>query len=269
MPRPTLPLILRPALLVATLQMLPAGTALAQACPRPLVAAMSSMSARPGLQGSPLERMAEELMAELGRRSGLRIERREMPRIRAFNEFKGGTVDLVPMATRTDDREGWGRLLPMGRAKAMLMARKDRAARLRKADDLFSPSLTISLVRGQAFGMRFDSLVEKLERSGRLSQVGDQLTIVRMRKAGRSDAALGLPAVFESALVAEGWLDEIRIIDLDLADAVDEGIYVSRLTPAACVERLEQASEQLRESGWYRELQARYLSPAMRQGLLP
>lgn len=265
MRRSSLPLIPLLALLLS------AGSPLAQTCPRPLIAAMSSMSMRPGSQASPLERMAEELMLELARRSGLSIERREMPRIRAFNEFKGGTVDLVPMATRTDEREGWGRLLPLGRAKAMLMLPRNRGAgnALRKAEDLLSQPLTVSLVRGQAFGMRFDSLVEKLERAGKLSQVGDQLTIVRMLKAGRSDAALGLPAVFESALMAEGWLDEIRVIDLDLADAVDEGTYVSRLTPAACVDRLERASEQLRESGWYRELQARHLAPAMRQGLLP
>ncbi len=262
-PRPTPPLVPLLALLLSV------GTAVAQTCPRPLIAAMSSMSVRPGSQASPLERMAEELMMELARRSGLQIERREMPRIRAFNEFKSGAVDLVPMATRTDEREGWGRLLPLGRAKAMLMVRKDRAAALRKTEDLFAQPLTVSLVRGQAFGLRFDSLVEKLERGGRLSVVGDQLTIVRMLKAGRSDVALGLPAVFESALAAEAWLDKIRVIDLDLADAVDEGTYVSRLTPATCVNRLERASEQLRESGWYRELQARHLAPAMRQGLLP
>ncbi|MDM4765838.1 transporter substrate-binding domain-containing protein [Pelomonas sp. SE-A7] len=261
-----LPWLLLPLLF---LPLLVPGAAQAQDCPRPLVVAMSSMNPRPGMAPSALERMAEDLMAELANRSGLRIERREMPRIRAFNEFKTGTVDLVPVATRTDEREGWGRLLPMGRAKAMLLVRKDRAGALHKPEDLLYQALTVSLVRGQAFGLRFDSFVEKLERAGRLSVVSDQLAIVRMIKAGRSDAALGLPAVFEPALQAEGWADEIRILDLDLADAVDEGTYVSRLTPAGCVERLEKASEQLRESGWYRGLQVRHLSPAMRQGLLP
>lgn len=238
-------------------------------CPRPLVVALSSMSARPGALPSPLERVAEQLIRELARLSGVRLETREMPRVRAFSEFKAGTVDLVPMATRTDEREAWGRLLPMGRAKAQVIVSREHAARARKPADLITQARSISLVRGQAFGSRFDRLIEQLDRTGRLSAVGDQLTIVRMLKAGRSDVALGLPAVFEPALVAEGWLEEIRVIDLDLSDAVDEGTYVSRMTPAACVDRLERASEQLRESGWYRELQVRYLAPAMRQGLLP
>ena len=51
----------------------------------------------------------------LPERSGLRIERREMPRMRALAEFKAGTIDLVPVASRTDEREGWGTLLPMFR----------------------------------------------------------------------------------------------------------------------------------------------------------
>jgi len=245
------------------------GAAAAQACNRTLTVAMSSMTSEKNIAPSPLEQAGDELVEALSLRSGLRIERREMPRMRALAEFKAGTIDLVPVASRTDEREGWGTLLPMGRVKPMLIVRKERAAGMREREDLLARGWTLSIVRGQQFGMRFDSLVAELDKAGQLSAVGDQLTIVRMLKAARSDAALGLPAVFEPALRAEGMLDQVRIVDLDLGDEVDLGTYVSRVTPAACLERLQQASEQLRRSGWYERLLARHLSPTMRQGLLP
>lgn len=255
------------AILVGALGLALAHTAGAQACPRPLTVAMTSL--QPSRADAPLERAADALLDELAQRSGVQWTRTDMPRMRAVTEFKAGRIDVLPMASRSDERDAWGRLLPLGRVKPLLILPRRSPITPQQVQDLTAFDLPLTLVRGQQFGSRFDAWAEGLARAGKIHIVSDQGTAVRMMKAGRSAGALGLPAVYESALQQAQWSGEVQMLDLNLGDPVDIGMYLSAATPESCIEPLRRAADQMRRSGAYLALLERFLSPRMRQGLLP
>lgn len=257
-------------LLLAALLTAGSGTAAPAECPRALRTSQSPASSGPApAVPAPLTLVAEDLLKELLQRSGLRVDRIEMPRVRAFADYKAGKIDFVTLAARTEDRDQHGQLLPLGRLKPMLIVLKSHAAGLRNTDDLLHSGLRLMMVRGQQFGAGFQSLLDRAAQTGRFSTAADQLTLVRMLKAGRAEAILGLPALFEPVLRAEAFGDQITVLDLNLSEPVDEGVYVSDKVPAACLQRLSQTVRELRDSGWYRALVARHVPPEVRQGLLP
>lgn len=238
-------------------------------CPRALRTSQSPSTGGTPVVAAPLTLVAEDLLKELLQRSGLRVERIEMPRVRAFADYKAGTIDFVTLAARTEDRDRHGQLLPLGRLKPMLIVLKSHASGLRNTDDLLHSGLRLMMVRGQQFGAGFQSLVDRATQTGRFSTAADQLTLVRMLKAGRAEAIIGLPALFEPVLRAEAFGDQVTVLDLNLSEPVDEGVYVSNKVPTACLQRLSQAVRELRDGGWYRALVARHVPPEVRQGLLP
>jgi len=236
-----------------------------EACPAVLHLALPSVpNKREQQEDTPIRHVLDELIPEFARRAGTQIQLEFMPRVRAFAELRHGSVDLVPMATRTMERDGFAQMVVMGRIKAMLIMRKPVAPHPVSSDELLAGSMRVVVVRGQEFGPHFDALLVKLQKLGRLDSVADQLIAVRMLKAGHTDAILGLPAFFAPMLDTEGLAEQTEAVDGDLIESVDEGLYMSSKLPAACRARLQAAGETLRSNGFYRSLLNRFIPPTQR-----
>lgn len=239
-----------------------AAAALAGDCPRPLLMSLPAVRA-----DTPLDQLAFAMREKLEKKAGLRIEIRPMTRVRAQTEFLAGRIDLFPMGTRSAERDEGGTLVPQGSVKAMLIMPRARAATPVSREDLVARGLNVTNIRGQHFGARSTGFLADLAKAGKLQTVSDPGSAIRMLKAGRTDAVYGLALYFDAALRAEGWLDEIDVVDADIGDPIEFGAYVSHSTPRPCLEALARAEAEFRATGVIDE-QVRRLFPAkLRAGL--
>jgi polar amino acid transport system substrate-binding protein len=243
-----------------------AGAASAQgACSRPVKVAISPMGRNMmvAADGS-VAGLVPDFLKQVAARTGCHFVFILVPRARAHLLFESGAVDLVPGATRTDERDRLGAFVHMYNSRAMLIALAGKLPPELALAEVGARALTLGAVRGYNYGPEYLGLVEQAAIQPRLSLVPDPDTAARMLAAGRFDAVLVGPSVFAEAAQRAGLADKVAVTSVSGMQPAQVGIYLQRQAlPAADLARLRDAIAALVNRGVYARLvRQHYPKPA-------
>ena len=204
-------------------------------CSRPIRVAASPLGllmtvADDGVIGGP----DETFLKLVGARIGCEFHYDAMSRARAFELMAAGEIDLVTSAVRTPQRDGFGDLIMLYRARAMLISLRDRQLRIRDTAAFAASGLSLDLVRGYDYGTAYRWLQAAVAAQGRLTENVDPAAIARKLLAERTDATIMAAPAFSQDAEAVGIADRLAVTPLDDLAAFDVGIYLVRaaLDPA-------------------------------------
>lgn len=155
-----------------------------------------------------------DIVDELARRIGCRIEAMAPPRARAYAMLQAGQVDVVTAALPYHERDAYAYFIPyMQQRFATVMLRDVPLAQSTPQGFAADPTLRFGRVRGVNYGGQRDQWLARMEAGHRLEQGASPTTAFRMLGSRRFAAMFAIPLQYEKELADLGLTDKVRIAD--------------------------------------------------------
>ena len=157
----------------------------------------------------------KDLVDELAKRSGCRIEMQVLVRARFWTDMEHGALDMGVFGIRTPEREKFASFVPYLTLKNLAVVRSDIAAKVRTAKEFMDdPKLILGVVRAYKHGDPQDGWIASLREQGRVEESPDPEALFQKVRARRLDAIFAQPPVcaeylrdlkMERDVVVEDW----------------------------------------------------------------
>ncbi|HEY1092872.1 MAG TPA: transporter substrate-binding domain-containing protein [Burkholderiaceae bacterium] len=199
----------------------------------------------------------KEFFEALAQRSGCKFEIRLESQPRLWDGLRGGRIDLASWVIQTEERSHTVNVIPLLEIRLMAVTWRD-VPELTQAEFLANTKLTAVRVRQSVHGPGYDELLNKLLEQGRLSEVADVDTALRVFSARRVALLVAYPwALFGQS---EQWMSQVRLSDWHpTAGVVHSGLAISHRVSAADARKLEDALRSMQRDGSLARMVARHL----------
>ena len=223
-------------------------TAQQQAAPKPLVMAFAELTPWLNRDGTAFTGAYTEILRELARRVGRRLEIQDCPVRRCLAMLEQGQADLTIGLNRTPERAAYLDFLRtpyrLAVADRVFLVRTGESARIGRYEDLLGPR--IGVVRGSSYFPTFDTDTRLIKESAPSSEANLQKLVL-----GRIDA---VPLPEDQALVLmhrlklEGRVEPAKF---RVHDPTPRSIAIARASPLATelLPKLEAAMQAIRRDG--------------------
>ncbi len=182
-----------------------------------------------------------DLVAELQRRSGCRIEAQAVPREEVWIRLADGRLDLLPSGLANAERLGFSFFVPTLYYRIKLIVRADLAPKINSFPDFQNlPDVRLGVVRGYWRGPYYENGVRTLDSLGRVSSYATDAERFDALLRDEVQAVIAHDINLEQAVAPDRRL-EFRVLDLNPGPSLVAGLMLSRRNFSAA-----QAAEWLR-----------------------
>lgn len=203
--------------------------------------------------------IVRDFLDQVSQRSGCQFEYVPMPRARAFVMLGSGQIDIVPAATRTEERDRAGPFIALFSSRPALVALKTHTPAVLSVRDLIDSKLVLGTIRGFNYGAEYQQLLDNPNFMARVNEIRDAELAVRMLRAGRIDALLMAPTTIADTAAAVGILEQLTVTPVDGLPFSPGGMYLStRALDPVDLRTLSKATQQLARQGAYTRLVEHY-----------
>ncbi|MRW88762.1 transporter substrate-binding domain-containing protein [Duganella sp. FT80W] len=191
-------------LLAAALVALAAHGAAQAGCSRDISVPVSSNGASVITDGAEVRGIYPDVLRSLTPRTGCHFVFSVVPRARQMAMFNAGKVDVLVPASRTPERDRIGTFIPMINHRAMLISVNSGRAPITSAQDLLARrDLRVAVVRGFDYGNHYATLIDELQKQGRLFVEVDVIAVARLLNSGSADLTIMGPTLMAGAIRRE------------------------------------------------------------------
>jgi polar amino acid transport system substrate-binding protein len=237
-----------PAVLSAATLLL-ALLAPAQACHKVARVGISELGYASYQNGNQVEGISVDLVKEMARRAGCKVEFVWFPRDRLLIEYSSDRIDIAMAALRTPQVDKLAQFLPYGYTQYELLLPR-RAGATTLADYIDSGSGTLVAHRGQTFTPVIRAQLAKLEKAGRIEWQSDFDALFKRVAASRDDATIATPVVSLWYRKRIANADDLMAFEMSEGPRQFVGMYLSRKNlPAATRKALATALRSIVEDG--------------------
>jgi ABC-type amino acid transport substrate-binding protein len=211
-----------------------------------------------------------DLLERITRESGCSFEYVHMPVNRAYEMFKHGQIDIIPVTIRTRERDESAVFIKTTGNRLMAVYLKGGVIPRNTLSGLSAADIRIDIIRGQSFGGYYDTWVKSRGKRSRVEDVTTTDQAVQKLIAGRSDLVLiPLSAIAES-VIKYGVENKIAFQIIEDVPPLEIGCYLSKSSLSVPeLDFLRNKIEQLVQNGYYYELVKKYYPVWARAGIIP
>lgn len=174
---------------------------------------------------------AVDLVAQMGQRSGCKMEIAWFPRRRLFTEFESGHLELVMSAVQTPQRDRAGAFQPyVYTVFDLLLSKRGNTGFTSLTEFTNASTARLNLTRGSAFTPEVQRQIDRLESAGRIEWVSDYGVAFTKMAMGRTDGTISSPIIYLWHMRHTARPDQIAIIALPEARRQPVGMYLSNRT---------------------------------------
>lgn len=212
----------------------------------------------------------QDVIDELGRRSGCRFLATLESRVRIWAMLANGSLDMSVSAIATPERERHSRFIPYFVTRNYVLLQKNLPPAARSFDGfLADPRYTVAVVKSFRHGQAYDAWLARLRAQGRLYEAADFNAVLNLLKIGRVHAALALPTSWIPALEEQHMAGQVRVMDWSPADRIVHGLVLSRQRVAEPTVRLiERCIQDMRRDGTLEAIFRRHVGAELARELL-
>jgi len=213
-----------------------ANTAATAGCPAPLQAGASDLGLSSFRQDGQIRGAAIDVLRELARRTGCRLDINWYPRARLWVEYGSGRINLTVSAARTAERDRIAHFVPYVTTRFDLVLSRRVAGSYKSLEELVDRSeARLNLVRGAYYTREVEAQVARLRRQGRVEEVSDFDAAFRKIASGRADATLAPMMIYARYQQTAGLLRETTVMPVTESPPFLVGTYFSQhgLAPEA------------------------------------
>ncbi|MFN4116068.1 MAG: hypothetical protein ACK4F7_06140, partial [Inhella sp.] len=172
--------------------------------------------------------------------------------------LRGASLDITNWALPTPERRTWAQFVPLAIGNPVVLTFRSRAV-ADAADLLARRELRVVVVRDASYGSGLDTLLATLRQQGRVSEVADIETAVRVFFARRVDVLISYPWLAAGAL--RGREQEVQLADWfpDQPGSLSSLALSRRQVSAADAQRLFLALQAMQRDGSLKRLLRQHL----------
>ena len=203
----------------------------------------------------------KDVVEELGRRLGCTIVATTDSRVRVWAALSNGTIDLSTSALSNPEREKIGRFVPYLGGRDYVMLNRDIAGKVRSMDAfLADPQYKIAVIKTYKHGKIYDAWLDRLRAQGRVFEVPDFSSLLRLLKVGRVQAVLTTNTGWIYAVKHEQIGEIYRIMDWAPKETIIGCLILSRQRfDEAMAARFQQTMHAMREDGTLKRIYERHV----------
>jgi len=207
---------------------------LAEACPSTTKVGISDLGLSAYRDGQKVVGAAVDIVDELARRAGCKVQYVWLPRQRLFVEMEAGRVDMTMGAVRLPERDAYGTFFPYAYLQYdLLLSRQEDKHYTSLADFVARGSGRLNVTRGIKYDPAIETLLDTLASKGRLEEVNNFDTVFSKLEMGRSVGTLASPPIYTRFLNMARFRHQIVVIPLPESEPQFTGIYLSRRSLSA------------------------------------
>lgn len=217
------------------------------------------------------EGIDQDVIEELGQRTGCRFEGYVDSRARIWAHMREGSLDMSVSGIQTPDREVFAHFIIYAKSRNYLLMRPQLASRVASlAAFSADPALRVAVVRSFRYGAVYDEWLARLRKQGRVDEYSDAERVARVFAKGRADAFLTQPLVWTPILKKHALEGAVQFLDLAPADVFRSGLVLSRTRVAPeDVQRMQAGMDAMRRDGTLLKIFRKHLSEEVSASLLP
>ncbi|MET3132406.1 polar amino acid transport system substrate-binding protein [Oxalobacteraceae bacterium GrIS 1.11] len=210
----------------------------------------------------------KDVVDELGRRSGCRLQGLTDSRVRIWAMLKQGRLDMTVSGIPTPERAKFARFVPYMSTRNYVLLSKSVAPAVRSLDAfLAEPSYKVAVIKSFKHGPTYDAWLDQLRAQGRVYETADYQSLMQLFKIGRVQAILSL----ETSWAPKGRdpKQDGRAMNWAPKDVVIGALVLSReKVPAETVELFAHTMRAMRADGTLKAIFERHVGPELAAGLL-
>jgi len=206
------------------------------------------------------EGLDKEFFEALSERSGCPLEYQLESQPRLWQKIRAGQIDLAAWVVQTDERAPLVSVIPLMTSRLMAVTWRDAPAPTQtQLGFLADPSLLAVRIRQSTYGPGYDELLQQLHDQGRLSEVADFETALRLFSMHRVALVFAYP--WSLMQQPPEWMAQVRLTDWQpQAPGLPSGLAISRRTiSVADAQRLEDALRAMQRDGSLARIVAHHL----------
>ncbi|WP_338845615.1 transporter substrate-binding domain-containing protein [Massilia sp. W12] len=212
-----------------------------------------------------------DLVQEMQRRSGCRIETMVMARARIWADLESGALDMATSGIQTPERDRFAWFIHYQIQKNHAVIRRSLQNQVKQPQDFINDSkLIFGVVRGYKHGEQQDKWLEPLRAAGRVQESPEIEIIFKKLKENRIDAMYAPAPLYHKKLADLGFAQDVMIQDwAPQTRGVMHGMILSKKSFAQPeVAAWRKILQEMRKDGSIKRIFLRYLPPEETQRLL-
>jgi polar amino acid transport system substrate-binding protein len=237
------------------------GALLDAACP-PAVVGVSDLGYSSYLDGDTIRGSSIDVLREVERRSGCKLNLRWYPRSRLYAQFFNNELDVAGASARTPERDRYGVFLPYTYTHFELVLLNQHAGKFRSLAEFVEQSTArLNITRGIVYNADTQRQLNRLQQQGRLEYVNDYGVVFRKIVAGRADGTLAPASIHLMNQRQFGLVGKMSVGTVAEAPRLLVGLYVSKKMPAEVVQRYADALRSIVLDGTMQKFYEGYIGP--------
>lgn len=201
-----------------------------------------------------------DVVEELGRRTGCRLEMVLESRVRIWTMLEAGTLDMTVSGIAYPEREVFAHFIPYLASRNYVLLSKDVDPTVQSLEELAADQrYKVAAVKSFRHGKTLDAWLAGLRAQGRVYDAVDFTTLMRLVKSGRVHAIIALQTSWVP-LRAETAAAGMRIMDWGQKDMIIGSMVLSRKrVPDATVALFARTIAAMRQDGTLEAIFTRHM----------
>lgn len=187
----------------------------------------------------------KDVVDELSRRSACQFQTRLESRVRIWDQLARHKLDLSVSGIATPERLVFAEFLPYFQTRNYVLMRPETAASLPTPEAFLADSKRrVAVVKSFKHGATLELWLAKLREQQRVDELPDFETVLRVFKAGKTDAILALPTSMARMRGDDPFFEQLTVLDWAPKERIVHALVVSRERVSAADRELLRTSLQ-------------------------
>ncbi len=171
----------------------------------------------------------KDILDALSLRTNCQFKIRIESQARLWAQMRDGNLDMSTSGIKTAEREKWAISVPYFSARNYALLNSNLpAAEQTAAGFIANKSLKIAIIKGFQHGKRYNEFIETLTKQGRVYEVADFASLLKLFNAKRVHCILLIPTSYLDLSRQKNLPDNAVLRDWYSSDAFVAGLYLSK-----------------------------------------
>nr|WP_315473010.1 hypothetical protein [uncultured Undibacterium sp.] len=207
-------------------------------CSRPIQVPVSAYSYMVIANANKFSGILPDVLSVIEAKSDCKFVYTLVPKNRQEILFETGRSDLLVTAVKTARRDKFGIFFPFVQLRATVISMEGQFPPMQTAKDVIALSgMKLVVVRGYDYGPAYQSIVEEMNKSGRLLVEPDPTSVAKLIRSNPKYVTIMAPTIFSGIIQSEPILKDlvgkVRFERLEELKWTDSGVYISKITLSA------------------------------------
>lgn len=212
----------------------------------------------------------KDILDALSLRTNCQFKMRIESQARLWVQMREGSLDMSTSGIKTAEREKWAASIPYFSARNYALLNNALSAQEQTAQGFIAnKTLKVAIIKGFQHGKRYNEFIETLSKQGRVYEVADFASLLKLFNAKRVHCIFLIPTSYLDLSRQKNLPDNAALRDWYPSDAFVAGLYLSKAkVPAKTIQLLQNTMNAMQADGSLERIFSRYVGDKLAKEMM-